>query len=257
MRSGEGLRGCARGGRIFLVFAALSLTPNLQAQGMDATLYFKNRSVEELAALERGEVVAGVPRDRSKLALAAPGAAADRLRARLAALRPNYVTEFMAVAPADDGTLPRLMAALRDVKGYTSIIYTAKRDNVDFPLFDKMIVTSSAAVQGGVTVETYQHMMPFEDFSARNEYSLVGDELTFLSENTSYLRYFGFSAVRPGNMVWSIWVRRSGGHCYFYGVGAMGAFDGFGAARERLEPSFVGRVGSFMTYMHKAMRGNI
>jgi hypothetical protein len=243
------------GGPFFLVLLALSLAPALQAEGMGASLYFQNRSVDELAALERGEVVTGTPKDRSKLGLAAPGAAADRLRSRIAALRPNYVTEFMAVAPADDRTLPRLMSALRDVEKYKSIIYTAKRGNVDFPLFDKMIVTSRMAAPGGEVLETAQHMMPFEDFTARNEYVLVGDELTFLSENTSPLRYFGFSAVRPGDMVWSIWARRSGDRCYFYGIGAMGAFDGFGAARERLEPSFVGRVGSFMTFMHKAMRG--
>jgi hypothetical protein len=118
-----------------------------------------------------------------------------------------------------------------------------------------MTIKSRSAIAGGEKVESTQHMQPFEDFDAEDEYSLSGDELFFESLNASTLKYFGHSAVQPHNMVWSIYAIRSGDRCYFYGIGAMGIFDFFGAARDRLEPSFLGRVESFMKYMCGKMQG--
>jgi hypothetical protein len=233
---------------VWIPGSAFAEDPGVQA-------YFKNRSPEELLALERGDILVGKLSDWRKMGLGASGQAADRLRERIAALRPNYVTEFMAVTQADDGALDRLAAALGDVKDYVTIVYHSKRYDHDFPLFDKMTVRSRKALPGGERIESSQHMMPFEDFDAGYEYSLSGDELYFDSQNSSSLRYGGFSAVKPGDMVWSIYALRSGGSVYFYGIGAMSAFDAFGIVRDRLETSFIGRVESFMRYMYGRMKG--
>jgi hypothetical protein len=228
------------------------------AEGGGATrtaAFFANRSAGELAALDRGEVIAGKLSDWKKMSLGAEGEEAERLRARIADLKPNYVTEFLAEIPAGGGELERLAAALGRVQDYLSMVYHSPRYDKDFPLFDKMVVESRKSAPGGEIIESSQHMQPFEDFEARYEYRLSGDVLSFESENTSELRYSGFSAVRPGRMTWSILARRSEGRLYFYGIGAMQAFDAFGAVRDRLEPSFMGRVEAFMGYMWGKTKG--
>ena len=225
------------------------------AQTMLLSGFFANRSAEDLAALERGEIISGKLSDWRKMSLGAAGPAAEAVRFRIAALKPNYVAEFLAVAPERSAGLERLASALGDVKEYTSMAYHSPRYDKDFPLFDKMNVESRRAVSGGEHIDASAHMQPFEDFEAGYEYVLAGDELSFSSENRSELRYGGFSAVKPGDMAWCIVARRSGGKAYFYGIGAMRAFDALGLARPRLEPSFDGRVESFMKYMYCKMKG--
>jgi hypothetical protein len=225
------------------------------AQGTGAAAFFKNRSQEQLASLDRGEVVVGKLADWKKMGLGAAGPVPDRLRARIAKLRPNYATEFMAVLSSSDGGLEGLKGALTDVKAYLSMVYHSKQYDSDLRLFDKMLVRSRSRTEGGEIILTSQHMQPFEDFESKNETSLQGDDLYFASENQSTLRYFGFSAVPSGEMVWTICARRAGEKTYFYGIGGMRAFDLLGAVRTRLENSFIGRVESFMKYMYAALKG--
>lgn len=240
---------------ILMFGVALGTAAALNAQSPELSAFFRNRSPQELAALERGEVLVGKLADWKRMGLGAAGLLPDRLRARMAKLRPNYVTEFMAVAPSGQQGLEAARAALSDVKGYLGIVYHSKQYDSDLPLFDKMIVKSRSPVPGGETILTSQHMMPFEDFDAKNEYSLAGDDLYFSSENQSPLRYYGWYAVSPGEMIWTIFVRRVGDRDCFYGIGGMRAFDILGAVRSRLENSFIGRVEAFMRFMHRALRG--
>ena len=122
--------------------------------------FFVNRSAEEVAALDRGEIIVGKLADWRAMGLGAAGVHPDALRARIAALKPNYVTEFMAVAPSDSLSLERLDSALRDVEGYLSVPYLSKRYDQVLPFFDKMTITSRKASAGGETIETRQHMLP-------------------------------------------------------------------------------------------------
>lgn len=240
---------------LVLAGAALCLSGPARAVGASAGAggFFVNRSAEEVAALDRGEIIVGKLADWRAMGLGAAGVHPDALRARIAALKPNYVTEFMAVAPSDSLSLERLDSALRDVEGYLSVPYLSKRYNQVLPFFDKMTITSRKASAGGETIETRQHMLPFEDFDARYDYSLAGDELSYWCQNLSELKYSGFSAVRPGNMIWSLYARRVGDRCYVYGIGATRAFDALGVLRARLEMAIDGRVESFMRYMFAKM----
>ena len=194
---------------IALALAVLSGFAAAEGAGAGAAGFFANRSVEELAALDRGELIVGKLSDWKKMGLGVSGVEADSLRSRIAGLRPNYITEFLAEIPAKGGELERLAAALGKVQDFKAMVYHSKRYDKDFPLFDKMIVESRASGPGGEVIVSSQHMQPFEDFEARYEYRLSGDLLSFESGNTSELRYFGISAVRPGEMTWSILARRS------------------------------------------------
>lgn len=228
----------------------LALSGTVSGQGVGASAFFANRTAEDTAALDRGELLVDRLADWRKMGLGAQGDAAEALRSQIAKLKPNYAIEIMAATKSDDGTLDRLRAALSDVKGYVSIVYLSPKYNATFPLFDTMTIKSRVVTPGGEAIDSTQHMQPFEDFDAHYQYVSSGDELVFSSSNTSTLKYFGYSAVPVGNMIWSIYARRIGNKFYFYGIGAMRVFDFFGAARDRLEPSFMGRVESFMRYMY-------
>jgi len=52
-------------------------------------------------------------------------------------------------------------------------------------------------------------------------------------------------------MVWELYVFCHNDGLYVYGVGAVKAFDLFGLFRDRLEPSLMGRVEAFFTYITK------
>jgi hypothetical protein len=222
---------------------------------------FRFLSAAEAAKLESGAILIRNVADPSLLALAAEGFAADALRSKIAGLKPNYLTEVLASVPAADektgsAILERLAATFADPKGYVGIPYRSKRNRKTYDLFDKMEVLTQAALPGGESIEVLQHMEPFDDFRARYEYRLEGSSLRFTGSNLDPIiySYRKFKAVSPEGMVWAIYAFRDGGRVLFYGVGAVKAFDLFGALRDRLEPSFTGRVEAFFTAMSSKMK---
>ncbi|MGA2545259.1 MAG: DUF6675 family protein [Rectinemataceae bacterium] len=222
---------------------------------------FRFLSAEEASRLESGALLIRNVTDPSLLALAADGLAADALRSKIASLKPNYLTEVLASVPTVDektasAILERLAATFADPKGYVGIPYRSKRNRKTYDLFDKMEVRTRAALPGGESIEVLQHMEPFDDFRARYEYSIEGSALRFTGSNLDPIiySYRKFKAVSPGGMVWAIYAFRDGGRVIFYGVGAVKAFDLFGTLRDRLEPSFMGRVEAFFTAMSSKMK---
>jgi len=244
-------------------FPALAQTPGI----------LKGLSSGEIDLLVQGKAVIRSLPDYHSLALAAQGQAADKVRSAVAAVRPNYLTEVIAIIPAADEAaaevlIRRLAAALADPEGYVGIPYWSKRQQKTYDLFDKMAIGSRAAMGGGERIDTLQHMEPFDDFRARYEYSLMGASggaagsgtaaaLLFSAVNLDPIiySYRNFKAVNTGDMVWYLYAFRDGNRVVFYGVGAVKVFDLFGAFRDRLEASFMGRVEAFFSFMSTRMRG--
>jgi hypothetical protein len=230
----------------------------------------KGLSSAEVDLLAQGKAVIRTVSDYRALALVAPGEAADRVRSAVASVRPNYLTEVLAIIPAADeaaaeGLIKRLATALADPKGYIGIPYWSKRQQKTYDLFDKMVIDSRTPSGNGERIETLQHMEPFDDFRARYEYSLLvsgsgsgrSTALLFSSVNLDPIiySYQKFKAVSTGDMVWCLYAFRDGSRVVFYGVGAVKVFDLFGAFRDRLEASFMGRVEAFFGFMSARMRG--
>ncbi len=254
------------GGTRLRILAAAALATAL-AGAAAAEQPFRGLDAAEEATLAAGKAVIRSVRDARSLGLAASGKAAEELRARIASIRPNYVSEVIAIvqapsAEAAAADLGRLAAALADVKGYVGIPYFSKRQQKTYDLFDKLAVGSRRPLAGGESIEATQHMEPFDDYAARYEYRLEGSAkaetaLVFSGVNLDPIiySYRNFKAVSPGDMVWALYAWREGDRVYFYGAGAVRAFDLFGAFRDRLEPSFTGRIQAFFDYMTARTRG--
>jgi hypothetical protein len=205
----------------------------------------------ELAALGQGEPVIRLLKGAGELSLpeAAPGG--RETRAAVARLKPNYLVEVVASYPsaALSDALRGLAAALDDVEGYVGIPYYSEKNKKTYDLFDRARVLSRSGEAGAAAIEAAMHMKPFEDYRARYEVSLSAEALLFTGANLDNLVYKGVKAVKPGEMLWRIVAYRAGDRILFFGVGAVKAFDLFGAARDRLEPSFIGRTRAFFESM--------
>jgi len=246
-----------------LVFLTQALSP-VHADGHDV---FRGLTGAELERIGKCQTVIRPVGDFRKLALAMPGTFADEVRARVAAIKPNYVTEVVSVIPVQDAaaagaTLRRLASALADPKGFIGIPYWSRQQQKTYDLFDRMDIVSRKPAPGGEVVEVVQHMEPFDDFGALYDYRLeassagLASSLRFSGVNLGPIiySYRNFKAVQPGAMVWELYAFRDGASVVFYGVGAVKAFDLFGAARSRLEASFMGRVEAFFGYMAGEIR---
>jgi hypothetical protein len=268
----KGSKSCGAPCAAVLALALCMALPAVGAAAWAEAGPFEGLNAAQYSALAAGETVIRSVPSASRLAISADRPAAAALRSRIAALRPNYLTEVMAYAPASsDGAasalLERLAAALADVQGYVGIPYWSKQQKKTYDLFDKMAVKDRASVAGGQTILVDEHMEPFDGFGARYEYRLVDSmgaaatpgraaALAFAGSNTGPIvySYRNFRAVEPGGMSWELYAFYDKGTIYFYGVGAVRAFDLLGIFRGRLEASFMGRVAAFFSEMNKRMR---
>mgnify|MGYP001766250866 CR=1 FL=1 len=212
---------------------------------------------EDSARLAKGEAVIREVRSYRDLALTAEGGSAEALRSKIKDLKPNYLSEVIALIPRREGLIESLAAKLGDVKGYVGIRYWSKRQQTYYDLFDKVEIQSRKAVPGGEEVEVLQHMEPFTEYGCRYSYRVspsgrgAGSELYFSCENTGKIGYSyqGIDAVSPGNMAWMLYAFPAGDWIVFYGVGGVKAFDMFGVIRDRLKTSFLGRIEAFFGAM--------
>jgi hypothetical protein len=245
------------------VLAAALALPSLGALWAQGALPFAGLGSEDSAKLGRGEAVIRTVEDAGKLSLAASGELADELRARIAELDPNYLSEVMAAIPNRKGAIEGLAATLADVQGYLHIEYFSKRQQKTYPLFDKMEVRSRRNEAEGETIEAWQHMDPFAEYGSTYRYKIksspsgAGQELFFVAMNTSPISYRGVQAVKSGDMAWILYAFPFGDRIVFYGVGAVRAFDMLGVLRDRLETSFLGRVEAFFGYMSQKLKGSV
>lgn len=252
--------------RLFLilaVFACMAATVAAGAPTVPESIQksFTDLSLEDTETLLRGEPLIRSIRSPARMGLAAKGSAAYEVRERIASLKPNYLTELMLVidAGSESGVsahLDRLVAALADVERYVKIPYWSRKNQTTYDLFDRMTILSRTPRRGGEQIEVLQHMEPFDDFKARYEYRREGGELRFSSSSaeTIVYSYMKFSAVAPGNMLWELYAFRDGANLVVYGIGAVKAFDMMGLFRDRLEPSFMGRIEAFFLHVARRMQ---
>ena len=231
------------------VLVAVLALAAVSAAGAQAA--FPGLSAAERATIASGGAVTRVARNADALVVpaAAPGAAA--LVAEIRALRPNYLVETMASIPAEGRDLgAALRAALADPESWIGIPYWSERNEKTYDLFDKCVVRSRSNPRpGSETIEALQHMKPFDDYVSRYGLETAPGSVGFSGANLSPLVYKGVRAVEPGKLQWRIAAWSEGGYWHFYGVGAVKAFDMLGAARARLEPSFIGRTRAFFDFM--------
>lgn len=208
-------------------------------------------TVKELESLRAGNAIVREVKSASTLTLAPFDAEAASIRKSVTELKPNYLTEVIAIIPFRNGArqMERLAATISDVEGYVGIPYWSARMAKRYDLFDKMNILSRKSLPGGALIEAEQHMKPFEDYKASYEYRMGESSLAFRSINLSPISYKGVRSVAPGGMKWYLYVFHSGDFLVYYGVGAVKAFDMLGLIRDRLEVSFIGRVDAFFDYM--------
>lgn len=222
----------------------------------DTRGYFANLTSAEAATLDRGEPVIRTVKSVREFGLLPFDNRAVSFRSRFEKLKPNYITELLLSIPVKSkeqaaAIIDELALALSDVYGYVKIPYWSVRQQTMYDLFDMIEVLKRTRLEGGESIEVKQHMEPFATFRARYEYRRYPDTLLFSGVNLEPIvySYKNLKAVASGGMLWELYVFIGGGRLYAYGAGGVNAFDFFGLVRDRLEPSFMGRVDAFFRYI--------
>jgi hypothetical protein len=217
---------------------------------------FKALPSEDYKVLESGQPLIRTLRSVKELCLTPFDDTANAMLKKAGDLKPNYITEFLLSVPVSkpaiaQDMLKNLFSTLTDVVGYMYIPYWSVRQQTTYDLFDKMEIISQTNKNQSQTIVALQHMEPFDDFRAEYHCTTKNTGLSFSSRNLDSIiySYRNFSAVAPDNMRWELYVFLQDDKLYAYGIGAVKAFDFFGVFRDRLEPSFAGRVEAFFLHV--------
>ncbi len=230
----------------FIVIYALS------AQSTNPVSSFRNLNRAAREALSRGEIVFRQPTGWRDLSIPLTSPFYKETEETIRKENHNYIGEVIVVMTRAEATekLPQLTARLLNFEGYAGIPYWSERNERQYDLFDWIKVTDgNRAAQAG-WVKTTQFMLPFGEYSSNYEWNFLADRLTYAGINTTPLSYKGVRAVSPGNMIWRFSAYYEGDYCILYGLGAVKAFDLFGALKERLSASFMGRIEAFFRYVY-------
>ncbi|OHD26345.1 MAG: hypothetical protein A2Y38_00160 [Spirochaetes bacterium GWB1_59_5] len=235
---------------LVLVFALAPATAQFQADSPVGQ--FRNLNPEELSILVSGGTLFRQPSDWHGLSLpmAAPFYADIEDLVRKGGH--NYIGEVVLVLPVRqaENLLPAVTKRLLDYEDYAGIPYWSKQNERYYELFKWVRVTKGTRDQAKGAVETQQYMKPFGEYGSAYEWDFSSTRLSFKGVNTTALSYKGFKSVAPGGMHWRFEAYRSGGYWILYGLGAVKAIDLFGALRERLSTSFMGRIEAFFRHVY-------
>ncbi|MBN1242923.1 MAG: hypothetical protein JXA15_09500 [Spirochaetales bacterium] len=221
-----------------------------------ATLSGQALPFARLSSDESRVLLAGNPVVRSlgsyrDLSLSSGDARGDELVAAMGKLKPNYLAELMLSVPARESLLPSLEAALLDFGSYPGIRYWSERQQTHYDLFDYVKVLSDTSSGGKRRIRILVAMEPFDDYEATIELERTPSSIAFryVSDGPLVYTYRNFKAAGPGDLVWALYAFQRDGRLHCYAAGGVKAFDLFGAFRDRLESSLVGRVKSYFGYM--------
>jgi hypothetical protein len=225
------------------------------AQDVHPASAFRNLSSSELGALTTGQTIFRQPENWRGLSVPASASFYKEIEDSVRKGGHNYIGEVILVLPKGQAEelLPVLKDRLLDFEGYAGIPYWSQRNERFYDLFDWVRSTKGpAAGSRGAkgSLETLQYMAPFGEYGSVYLWDFGADSLFFSGENTSHLSYDGFKAVSPGNLIWRLRAYRQGEFWVFYGLGAVKAFDMFGALRSRLSASFMGRIEAFFRHVY-------
>jgi len=215
---------------------------------------FSGLEAGETAKLSAGNPVLRVSDRAKNLALAGDAGQAADIKGRFAKLGPNYFGEFLYVRRFDPSLLEKLRTYLADPRHFIGIPYYSQRNKATYSLFDRMDVKETKSQGDLAIVLVSQHMEPFDDYEATYSLRRIDGGLvfTFVNDEPIVYNYRHFKAAGPGGMAWSLYAFEKDGWFWMYGAGGVRAFDLFGAFRDRLEDSFLGRIEAFFTSAMKA-----
>jgi hypothetical protein len=242
----------------FTVFGAGSAAAEAWPTAAEVNAVFSGLSASETADLTAGVPVIRVAAKAGVAVLKGDAVPVQEIARRFKKLAPNYYGEYLYVRQYDRNCIDALESLLTHPERFVGLPYFSKRQQTNYELLDSLVLlTEQPAAEGGTMIKVMQHMEPFNEYQA--SYTIVRriDEISFNFTNDGPLiySYRNFKAASAGDMAWSIYVFGKDGWLWFYGAGGVKAFDLFGAFRDRLETSFMGRIEAFFGFAIKTVSG--
>jgi hypothetical protein len=213
---------------------------------------FRNLDKDQLAHLAAGGTLFREPSGWKDLSVPASAPFYSEIEETVRKGGHNYLGEVLVVMPRSQATavLPALAGRLLDFEHYAGIPYWSKQKNKYYELYNWVRVSSGSRSGKQGSVATEQFMKPFGEYGAAYTWSIADRSLSYSGINTTPLFYDSIKAVLPGNMLWRLEAYAVDDVWVFYGLGAVKAFDLFGALRDRLSTSFMGRIEAFFKHIY-------
>jgi len=235
----------------YLIFGLPAYSQNVISRSSPVNL-FNNLDATGISILNSGKTLFREPKNWNDLSIPASAPFYGEVQEMVRKVNPNYIGEVLLLMPRDKASiiLPGVLDRLLAFEHYAGVPYWSKQRSRYYNLFDWVKITSDLKMGTIGSVETRQYMKPFGEYGSTYVWSLSEKSILFSGINTTTLSYDAIKAVSPGNMVWQLNAYIVDDYWLFYGLGTVKAFDLFGAMRERLTTSLMGRIEAFFRYVY-------
>lgn len=234
------------------VLSVMLLMQPFWSQEISPVNSFRNLKTSDIETLSSGKTVFRQPASWKDLSIPLSSPFYKEIEDMIRKGNHNYIGEVILVLRLEDGqkAISEVSTRLLNFDNFAGMPYWSERKKRFYDLFDWIKINKDLRETSGGLVEATQFMKPFGEYSASYTWKFGKDTLVFSGINTSPISYKGVRAVTVGNMVWCLRAYTQGDYWVFYGIGAVKAFDLYGALRDRLSTSFMGRIEAFFKYAY-------
>lgn len=246
-----------KGKFILIILVLLSILFPLSAETISVPDYIMNGlfndklTEDERNSLSKGEIIVRNIGNYKKISLNEVNDKASEIIAEFKSLKPAYLAETIQIRPVTTKTgeeIEKLKTILMDVSNYVGIPYYSVRNEKWFDLYSSADVKSHYFSGKREVVNADMWMEPFGAINMDIWAESTSTDLYYKSENTSKIKYSGFTCVDPQELISYVYVFNYGNWQIVYGIGGADAPSIF-FMQSRLEAAFVNRITSFCTYM--------
>jgi hypothetical protein len=214
----------------------------------------QNLSKEELAKLEKGEVIIRNTGSIKNICLESDNEKVQQALKVIRDLDPSYLAEVIQIRPvtANEHIITELKPILTDIPAYIGIPYWSERHQKFFDLYSDGKIISRKDTGNTSSIHAILTMSPFGDIDTDISIDTSGDFLFYRNTNLNDLYYDKIKCVRQQNMKSIITVFKDGNNWILYGLGGVEAPKVF-FLKNRIEVSFMNRIKTFCNFVFKKL----
>ena len=209
-------------------------------------------SQKELDDLTGGKILVRTIDKYKNMSIKSSNKGAEKLRAEIKDLNPNYLAEVIQVKPykGNEDLIRKFRAALEDISSYAGIQYWSVQHERYYDLYSTAAVVGKTEVdENTVRYSADLEMQPFGMIIIEE----TGDYLFSYSTNNNVLKIEEkFNCVNKHCMRSAVVVFRDGENWILYGVGGVRALR-IPLIEKRVETSLINRIKTFYNFIYEKL----
>lgn len=213
-------------------------------------------SQKELDDLNSGKILVRTIDKYKNMSIKSSNKGAEKLRAEIKDLNPNYLAEVIQVKPykGNEDLIRNFRAALEDISSYAGIQYWSVQHERYYDLYSTAAVVGKTEVdENTVRYNADLEMQPFGMIHMPITIEETGDYLFYYSTNNNSLKFEEkFNCVNKQCMKSAVVVFRDGDNWILYGAGGVRALR-IPLIEKRVETSLINRIKTFYNFIYEKL----